>query len=494
VSRRAEQWVALAVFVLAAVLLFSRLGSEALWNDEAQTAVLSKSMLVHHVPLGHDGQNSLSGEWGAEFGPDDVYRWSPWLPLAMVAASFKLFGLTTFAARLPFALAALATVVVCFFFAKEQWGARVGLLSSALLALSVPFLLLSRQSRYYALTTLFSLICLREYALIARGARRTPWALVAALSLLFYSQNVYAGVVGVTIAAHLVVFRNGPRQLVVAAFALFTLLALPWVLFASGMHYRTLYPGMLTLGQLVRFVPRYLVRAGEYFNYWALAALAVAAVALAKLRRERLTVSNGQGLALLGLFTLTTLLLLSLVSVAPFFRYLAPLCPIAAITTALLLDRLFDWDLRAGLFALTALIASSKLPQFIYEISHDFQGPIDGIVRFLEAHAARSDVVAITYGDLSTKFYTGLRVVGGLTGEDLSPAKGAKWVIIRKHVVCSKDETVRSYLLANVDWSRYQRITLASPDTTFENREDPEEHLFRTATGESPVVIYERTH
>ena len=50
---------------------------------------------------------------------------------------------------------------------------------------------------------------------------------------------------------------------------------------------------------------------------------------------------------------------------------------------------------------------------------------MEGIVSYLSENAEEDDVVAITYGDMPLKFYTDLRVVGGLTGEGLSPAKNA---------------------------------------------------------------------
>ena len=39
-----------------------------LWDDEAQTALISQTIVDHGLPLGHDGVNSFSQEAGAEFG------------------------------------------------------------------------------------------------------------------------------------------------------------------------------------------------------------------------------------------------------------------------------------------------------------------------------------------------------------------------------------------------------------------------------------------
>lgn len=70
-----------------------------------------------------------------------------------------------------------------------------------------------------------------------------------------------------------------------------------------------------------------------------------------------------------------------------------------------------------------AVISAGSLPDFLYELTHDFDGPIEGIVKFLDENGSENDIVAVTYGDMPLKFYTEMRLVGGLTGEDLSAIK-----------------------------------------------------------------------
>jgi len=187
-----------------------------------------------------------------------------------------------------------------------------------------------------------------------------------------------------------------------------------------------------------------------------------------------------------------TVMALSLSAPAPFFRYLAPLIPFFAILTGLILSMAHGVHRGLGLLLMAALVVFSPIQRFLYEITHDFDGPIEGIVNYLNTHAGSDDVVAITYGDMPLKFYTGLRVVGGLTGEDMTPAANADWVIIRNHVISNKDFQVRKWLIENVDARGYEKITLDYPDSPFENRESPSEHLFRTATDYVPVLIFRK--
>jgi hypothetical protein len=142
--------------------------------------------------------------------------------------------------------------------------------------------------------------------------------------------------------------------------------------------------------------------------------------------------------------------------------------------------------------AIAVLIYTSPLADFIYELTHDFDGPIEGIVKFLNKNGDEDDVVAITYGDMPLKFYTKMRIVGGMTGEDLSIAKQAKWIFWRKYSVSEKDEAVKKYLRDNVPWNKYKSLVISYPDTMYENREGLDRHHFRTAVDESKVLIYKR--
>jgi hypothetical protein len=206
-------------------------------------------------------------------------------------------------------------------------------------------------------------------------------------------------------------------------------------------------------------------------------------------RPEKNTISH---LSLLVLSITVTICALSVASPAPFFRYLAPLIPVIIIVVAYIISLMIDVHWIAVILA--ALIVTLQWPigKFIHEITHEFKGPMEGIVSYLNAHGSPTDTVAITYEDMPLKFYTKMRVFGGLTGENLAPSLNARWVIFRKYTICEKDLAVRNYLLTNLNRAHYRKIVINYPDTPFENREDPAEHLYSTAVAEDRVVIYER--
>jgi len=234
----------------------------------------------------------------------------------------------------------------------------------------------------------------------------------------------------------------------------------------------------------------------QYLFPPAVILIALLAAAIVWFRKKQFSLNNNAdswgNTALLIFFFVSVLVLLIFLAPGPFFRYLMPLIPVAAILIALVLTPLFRTNLLLGVIAAVLIILQGPILNYIYEITHDYDGPIEGIVQYLNQHGKETDTVAITYGDLPLKFYTKMRVIGGLTGEDLSSAKYADWVIIRKDVNCPIDFEVKNYLLENVQWSQYQKIEIDYPDILFENREELSLHKFKTVNTGDRVVIYKK--
>jgi hypothetical protein len=198
--------------------------------------------------------------------------------------------------------------------------------------------------------------------------------------------------------------------------------------------------------------------------------------------------------SLLLLFIVVNYASLCLLIPLDFFRYLAPAIPLMCLLGGKILDASMRWHWLVGVVALAGILSFGRLHNYLDEITHHYVGPVDGIVEYLNKHGKPDDVVAITYGDMPLKFYTKMRVYGGLTGEDLAPALNADWVIFRHDINCDKDEAVTNYLNEHLPKQRYRTITLDYPDIPNNNREDPDQHRFRTATGVPGVTILQRIH
>ena len=144
--------VAAAALLLAfAALLFTRLGHYALWDDEANTAIFAANLWSSGDLDGWDGTNIVAFREGLEL-TGTKNRVYPPFQYVWASPSLGLLGRNPVAARLPFALAALAG---CALLVWWLWRASAGPLTWALMAMAllgnVSLILYSRQSRYYAL-------------------------------------------------------------------------------------------------------------------------------------------------------------------------------------------------------------------------------------------------------------------------------------------------------------------------------------------------------
>ncbi len=531
-------------------LLFGRLDDRLLWQDEAETALLARSVLVHGVPTAFDGRNLISQEGQAEFSaPDYRWFWTPWLQHYAAAASFAVFGESTFSARLPFVLFAIGTFWLCLRLAREvdssAWVAAAALM---LLVTSVPFLLHGRQCRYYAPASFFGLLYLLEYL---RLLHRAPGDRVAALRLalaatgLFHSHYVACAGFLIGSALHalycsraMATSRTIRARLpaLAGAVVIMALLTLPfaWAFagHASGQAWPGLGRALTSLSEAVYHVDRYvfpLVLMLPAAFFWARDRRGHDAGRVVE-RPERSPDSDrmhGQPVVvLLVLVMLATVLLLVATMPWFFFRYYVPLIPIAAILQARVVSRVWRFDRRLGA-VLLALLALTDLPSrvlplphhipaksvrhlrtgdeeaaavvgtwarylplsaYLYEITHEQRGPIEAVVDHLVRHARPDQSILATYGDLPLQFYTELDVVGGLSGEDPARYVRADWLLVRAHTHRAGDRRLKRFVAKYVDRAAYEAIDLPVLDEPYENRPDPTYHKFRQPSAGLPAV------
>jgi len=492
-------WISLAVLgALASVLLLSELGEPYLWQDEAQTAVIARTVLQDGIPKGSDGRNFFSQELGVEYAEGYVWKWHTWLSFYAVAGSFALLGPTTLAARLPFALFGIGSVLLGYASGRRFWGTRAGALASGgLMALSVPLLVLTRQCRWYAMAAFFALLALYLYRRVGGPERRHSIGVFAAVSLLFHTHYFYAAVVLATLLAHSLWLERDRFWRVVAISAAVTVVNAPWILWFSSIRYGEAYADYLASLGITLQIGTHLAQ--DLVVYFLSPLFLAIPVALAGRRWWRgepalaLAAGTRSHVVLLLLFCAVGIAALAVLSPGAYFRYLTPMAPAALLLAGGMLGALAEVSRVAAALVFAVWLALSPIRDFVYEITHPFDGPIEGIVRFLEKQARPGDVVAISYGDMPLKFYTDLRVIGGLTGEDLSQAAGADWIILRRHSFTGVDRQVKEALIAHVVPGEYREYRLRFPDTAFENREDPRMHRYRSADDRHErVVVYGR--
>jgi dolichyl-phosphate-mannose-protein mannosyltransferase len=249
-------WPIVLIAALALPLVSMHLGSDYLWLDEGDTAVLASNILKFGVPRAWDGNTFIDSDRGARDNSELVMVSHPWLQYYIAAASFSLLGETNVAARLPFALAGWLTIIVVYFAVLDVAQNRgAAFCASVLLAFSVQFLLFCRQCRYYALNMLFG--SLLVWIFFRMKSVRTC-ALFAILAIVLFHSHPF----GIVLVAALCVtaflwpgFKSQRRWVSYAAPAI-AIFTLPWIALA--------YPGYQENLTLVRSAMQFWGRLIQY--------------------------------------------------------------------------------------------------------------------------------------------------------------------------------------------------------------------------------------
>ncbi len=106
-----------------------------------------------------------------------IYFSKPIIKFWLNAASYKMFGLSEFTARLPFALLSSGLVLATYFFARKIFTARAGFIAAFCLATSPLLILVSRKSSIDIAFTFF--LNLAVFATAYTFAKRNKWSWVA---------------------------------------------------------------------------------------------------------------------------------------------------------------------------------------------------------------------------------------------------------------------------------------------------------------------------
>jgi len=513
-----ERLFLVIVLIIASILFLGNLGNRYLWQDEAETALIAKTILQDGIPQGYDGKNFFSQEGQSSYGKNYIWILDPWLPYYLVAGSFKMLGVNTFGARFPFALFGIASVLLTYFFVvlltKDR---KTAAMATVLLLMSVSFLLLCRQSRYYSPVAFFSLLSLYGYLLLMEDRKGGSITFIVSAILVFHCNQLFCLTLLATVIGYSLICGKQRFVKIFCLSMIVIIVNLPWMLWMSGMRYLDLYgyrffnkEFFFILGQNLYHIHYYI------FPVFLLALpLCKGFVLCIKNRNIKEGFSRAflfwRDLLLLLLFILFTIIALSIASPGPAFRYLTQLIPAFCIITAIILRSFIGEYFRTGVVIMAVLFGTTayadyqygmKHPDregirylnfidYLYEITSDYDCPNEGIAKYLNANGKEGDIVAITYGDLPLKFYTKMRIVGGLTGEDLSPVKVADWIIIRKNILSTVDRKVAKYIVRNAS-GRYRKIALDYAEMPWGNRPSPFFHKFRTIKSSDKVTIYQR--
>lgn len=420
-SKAIHLWLIGGLFLASACLALVRLDNTYFWDDEAVVGIHARNMLATGKLTSWDGRNLWAFRNGSvldsRLRPRDTT-----LHFAITAASFRIFGVSTWAGRFPSVISGLLALALfgSWLLRNNRVSPPHAVYSFGLVALSVVFLLNIRQCRYYAISFLLCLLTFAAYQR-CRARRRTLDFLlltISAVGAFYIHPGVGTAFLLALAAMHLVCHRREFSRAEwlksLAAAALFSMATVPYAL-AERIWVR---PEKLSgpPGEAPSWLADKLT-----LIWWNLREIntlgcvpwIIAAGLIWLLWRQR---NNEEVRTIVRpwlVLCLAFVIFMSLISHQPTratniadVRYLLPILPFLAGLVGWLLAAVHHWHPLAAAGLFVAMIGSDvltltparlqprwHLPAYIQEVRHDYPTCYSAAVRFLQRTAARDDLV-----------------------------------------------------------------------------------------------------
>ncbi len=471
---RPDTLLLILLCAVAGFVILPNLGDRCLWQDEAESGLLGRTILRTGLPTAWDGRQLVTAVYGAELTDSMLWRWHSWGAFYLSALGMAFAGPTPFGARLPSALLGCLSVGLTYVVARrmvrDRWTACI---AAVLLLTSVQYLLMMRQARYHGMVAVTALIAVWGY--LDLPSRRGLAALSLGMALLFHGNYVACACIGLGLGIHAIIWRRYWDiwlRLAIAG-AVTAALATPWVLAvdllsrrgtldAVGYHRDPLGKGLLK----------------QVFVMNQFVCPLVVAFALAMWARR------GQ-LRVRGAYGLVACMAVPVMTVVPVLlwagpRYIIHMFPLGAIVVAAAIREVYvrndalgnfiaivvgatnllpsllsgimpesvgakalDNDFATGPAAIRQAMLKSEWAGYVQELRQPFVGPNEAIARLLMRHGRPDDLVYSTFGQAPIMFTTGRRCAG-LLKESARSRPGwnklpdylfnrdaARWLVIR---------------------------------------------------------------
>ena len=221
----ADRWFTWALFGFVLVILFYRLGAPVLFEpDEGRNAEKAREILVLNDWI------TPHENFHAVLDKPIFFYW-------LIALSYRLFGVSEWAARLPSVLAAFGCIVMVYFFVRRWWGEWESRWSVLVLVSSAGFFVFSRLVIFDMTLTAFIMLALCAFYHAARESESpASWATCAIFYGALGAATLTKGLVGLIVPGMIIVFylllTNGWRILgkmrLLSGVVLFLLIVTPW--------------------------------------------------------------------------------------------------------------------------------------------------------------------------------------------------------------------------------------------------------------------------
>jgi 4-amino-4-deoxy-L-arabinose transferase-like glycosyltransferase len=225
-NKQLVRWIFAATLLIAAALLFTRLGHYALWDDEAVDALGAQGILQTCDTTATLGHNIMAYRNGLLMKNLRTEGEPPFTAYAS-AISMKVFGETAWAARLPIALFGFAAVALILWWI---WKLRIPPLIAAAFGIgllcNVSFLLYARQCHYYGVA-IFCFVAIPYIYFNWRGRKSMLVAMGACSALLLAANYSFFLVLYACLFADYVIWQRKVRKFSVTDVAV--VVALPFL-------------------------------------------------------------------------------------------------------------------------------------------------------------------------------------------------------------------------------------------------------------------------
>tara|TARA_Y100000310_G_C20696421_1_gene826055 strand:- start:349 stop:1905 length:1557 start_codon:yes stop_codon:yes gene_type:complete len=510
-----------------------------LWDDEGETALLAKNILSFGIPKTYDGTNFVVRN-ANQITPEFTWEWNSWLYLYVTSLSFSIFGFSTFSARILFVMIGIFSFFpIILLFKKISINKLHYYLSVLFLLFFVPYYLYSRQARYYALLIfLMPIIAISIYNLIFKNGSIT-WFVIS-FALLFHSNYLpfFILMMSASIYFFLILLKKSATRIkllkkLVISYILIFLLTFPWAVYVNifkklnvesdltgwiranidyilhsinstvpifllivssiflilffyfkkneaikkqkifFIFFMSIVPIILFIFPIFNDV-RYLI---GLFPLWILFLL-LPIVYLIQ-RKENLLKIVGATIFLLLLFT-NIFYSFSFYVFLPFENFIEEKC------SSFVPEKTNYCNLWVKDNFITPRELKYPFFYYLYEITHDYDGPIEGIVEYLNLEGDENSIVFSNNWYFSIPFYTNMKI--------LSPFQYKNTSLTPDFIVVNfpnrRDVEIIDYLVTYAEENNYRKVTLPYPDLTWDNRPVIWYHKFWTQPIEIPVTIY----
>ncbi len=227
------------VAIVSIIIIFSNLGGIPLLDpDEPVYAETPKEMITFNEFV----SPRIYGEYWYDKPP--MYYW-------LVAASYKVFGISEFSARFPSAFLGVLCTLVVYFAGRRLFNERAGIVGALVLTTSIEFFYLGK-----AAVTDMTLLLFLSLSLLAFIDKKYYWAYFFAALATVTKGPIGLLFPGAIVFSYILVTRNWAllkAMSIPSGLVLYALVALPWYIAMYQIHGNPFIETFLGFHNMTRF-------------------------------------------------------------------------------------------------------------------------------------------------------------------------------------------------------------------------------------------------